>query len=405
MKKSKKVLIVFIVLLAIIGTNFLTFIISNSISISKGDKVLISKEDFDLINQYKRAFDVRNIIENYYVDKGTIDESKLAEGAAKGVAESLGDPYTVYWTPKEYEENMIQTEGEYAGVGIIVEPLNGNIVVVSPIEDTPAYKAGIKSQDIIVKVDGKDVSGDKLDEAVSMMRGTPGTKVKITIYREGQNMPFDIELTRAKIQMKSVKGEMLDNKIGYIRISQFQLDTANEFKKALDDLKGNGMKGLIIDLRNNGGGLLDQCTKIADMLMGEGTIVYTIDYDNKKEVIPSDKSKLDLPLAILVNGGTASASEIVSGAVKDTNTGVLIGTKTFGKGLVQTVIPIKEDNSAVKITIARYYTPSGVCIQGKGIEPNINIDFSDELKQKGEITRDEDVQFKKAVEVIGSQIK
>ncbi|HBM75670.1 MAG TPA: S41 family peptidase, partial [Clostridiaceae bacterium] len=185
----------------------------------------------------------------------------------------------------------------------------------------------------------------------------------------------------------------------------FQANTAESFKKALGDLKAKGMKGLVLDLRDNGGGLLDQCTEVADELIGEGTIVYTIDNKGEKEVIKSDKNKLNMPLTILVNGNTASASEIVSGAVKDTKSGTLVGTRTFGKGLVQTILKLGEDKkSAVKVTIARYYTPSGVCIQGKGIEPNIVVDLPDEAKQKPELTRQEDVQLNKAVEIVRDQI-
>lgn len=398
--KKKTIAIVAALLLL---TNTVTFVVVNNISLVMGNRVIISKDNYEDLVKFNKLFAVRDIIQEEYVDK--IDENKLIEGAVQGLAAGVGDPYTAYWDPKEYEANTIQTEGEYAGVGLVVEPKEDRIVIVSPIEDTPAEKAGIKSGDIIVRVDDKEVSGKDLDGAVSMMRGKPGTSVKITIAKEGTSSLVDINIVRANIVIKSVKGEMLPSNIAYIRISAFQANTAADFSKVLKNLKGNGMKGLIIDLRNNGGGLLDQCVKISDELIGEGTIVYTIDNKGQKQVMNSDKNKVGVPLAILVNGGTASASEIVSGAVKDTNTGTLIGTRTFGKGLVQTIIPMRGDKSAVKVTTARYYTPSGVSIQGKGIDPNIVIDIPESLKNKGELTRQEDNQFNKAVEVIKQQIQ
>lgn len=388
----------------IVLTNIITFVVTNNVSLLMGNKVIISKENYDEYSKFNKLFAVKDIIESEYVDK--VDEVKLVEGAVKGLASGVGDPYTVYWDPSEYESNTIQTEGEYAGVGLVVGPTADNrLVVVSPIEDTPAEKAGIKSGDTIAKIDDKAMSGSSIDEAVSLMRGKAGTPVKITIVREGVSSPMDMNVTRANIVIKSVKSEILNSNIGYIRITAFQANTAEDFSKALVSLKSKGIKGLIIDLRNNGGGLLSQCVKISDELIGEGTIVYTIDNKSEKQVMKSDKNKLDMPLAILVNGGTASASEIVSGAVKDTKTGTLIGTRTFGKGLVQTIVPIPGEKSAVKVTTARYYTPSGICIQGTGIDPDIVVDLPEDLKQKAELTRQEDIQLSKALEVLTQQIK
>lgn len=401
-KKKAAIIIVAVVIL----TSVLTFVGTNSMSLVLGDKVVVPKATYNEMAKYSKLVTVEDIIKKYYVDKvDKDDESKLVEGAAKGLAAGLGDPYTVYWDPKEYEANTIQTEGEYAGVGLTVEPKDDKIYIVAPIEDTPAEKAGIKPGDVIARVNDKDMTGKDIDKAVSMMRGKAGTQVKLTIYREGAPSLLDFNVTRANIVLKSVKSEMMEDNIGYIRITAFQATTADSFKKALDGLKSKGMKALVLDLRDNGGGLLDQCVQVADELIGKGTIVYTIDNQNHKDVISSDSKKLDMPLAILVNGNTASASEIVSGAVKDTNSGTLVGTRTFGKGLVQTVVPIKSDNSAVKVTIARYYTPSGVCIQGKGIEPNVVVDLPDQLKQKPELTRQEDIQLSKAIEVVKSKIK
>lgn len=390
------------VIVALLVTNSITFFASNIISLGIGDKYIVSKNEYNLLNEFSKVFVIRDILEQKYVDK--IDENKLVEGAAKGIADGLGDPYTVYMNPQEYESFNINTEGTYEGIGLEVEMLNDKVVVVAPISDTPSAKAGLKSGDTIVGVNGKSISGKSLDDVVALMKGKAGTKVTLTIVRANTSATADITITRAKIVLKTVKSEMLENHTGYIKITTFDENSAANFKKALTGLESQGMKGLVLDLRDDPGGLLDQAVKIADELMGKGTIVYTIDNKGKKEVETSDANKINVPLAILVNGGTASASEIVSGAVKDSKSGTLIGTKTFGKGLVQTIVQL-SDKSAVKVTIARYYTPSGVCIQGKGIEPNIVIDLPDNLKQKTELTRSEDVQLNKAVEVIKAQIK
>jgi carboxyl-terminal processing protease len=366
-----------------------------------GGKRLVSSEEYNFVKQFGRIVSVKNVIEDNYVDKITeAQEQKMVEGAIKGMADSLGDPYTVYMNNKEFQDFMTQTEGSYAGLGIYVGDKDGRIVVIAPIEDTPAERAGIKSGDFILKVDGKEVTAKEMDQAVSMMKGKEGTKVKITIQRNNQTV--DYTLTRAKIVLKTVKGEMLKNKIGYIRITMFDENTAEAFSNALSNLKDQGMRGLVIDLRDNPGGLLDECTKIADQILGQGTMVYTINNNEDKEEWKSDADKLDVPLALLVNGGSASASEIVSGAVRDFEAGTLIGTKTFGKGLVQSIIPM-SDGTGVKVTIARYYTPSGESIQGKGITPDIVIDLPEKLKNK-EVKHEEDVQLQKAIEVINSKM-
>lgn len=399
--KNKKKTVIWVIV-ALLVTNSITFFASNIISLGVGDKFIVSKSDYNLLSEFSKVFVIKDILEQKYVDK--VDENKLVEGAAKGIADGLGDPYTVYMSPQEYESFSINTEGTYQGIGLEVEMLNNKVTAVAPIDDTPSEKAGIKTGDVIVGVDGKSISGKSLDDVVALLKGKAGTKVTLTIVRANTSTPVDITITRAKIVLKTVKSEMLENKIGYIKITTFDENTAANFNKALTGLESQGMKGLVLDLRDDPGGLLDQAVQIADKLMGQGTIVYTIDNKGKKEVETSDKNKINVPLAILVNGGTASASEIVSGAVKDSKSGTLIGTKTFGKGLVQTIVPL-SDKSAVKVTIARYYTPSGVCIQGKGIQPNIVIDLPDSLKQKAELTRQEDVQLSKAVQVINGQMK
>lgn len=386
-------------IIAIIITNFITaaLLIFAPIPLL-GGKRLVSKDEYNFVKQFGKMIPVKSIVEKNYIEK--IDENKMVEGAIKGMVDSVGDPYTVFMNKKEFEDLMTQTSGSYAGVGIYVGDKDGRIVVIAPIEDSPAEKAGIKSGDIIFKVNDQEVSTKEMDKAVSMMKGKAGTDVKLTILREGSE-PKDYTVTRAQIVLKTVKGEMLKDNIGYIRITTFDEHTAEEFSKTLSDLRTKGMKGLVLDLRDNPGGLLDQCVKVADDLLGEGTVVYTIDNNGDKEVQKSDARKLDVPLAVLVNGGTASASEIVSGAVRDFKSGTLIGTKTFGKGIVQQIIKL-GDGTGVKVTMARYYTPSGECIQGKGIVPNIVLELPKKDKDK-ELKPEEDIQLQKAIEVIKSK--
>lgn len=350
---------------------------------------------------------VKNILKENYVDK--IDkalEAKMGEGQIRGMVDAIGDPYTVYMDAKEYKDFNTQMQGSYAGIGVYIGDKDGRITVISPIEDSPAEKLGIKSGDAIIAVDGVELTAKEMDKAVSMMLGTPGTKVKVTFYRTGTG-EFTKTIIRAKIVIKSVKYEMLEDNIGYIKISMFDEATSDEFSSALKKLENQGQNGLIIDLRDNGGGLLSESWKIADKLLGKGTVVYTIDNKGEKDVWKSDSNKFDKPLVLLVNGGTASASEILSGAVRDFKAGTLIGTKTFGKGLVQIPVPL-EDGSAIKVTIARYYTPSGDSIQKKGIIPNIVLEPSKtemEKYNKGqEVKHNEDSQLKKGIEVIKSKI-
>lgn len=397
-KWSLKKVITWIIITNLITASVLIFVPIKTI----GGKVLVNGEDYQFFKQYEKMKPINDIIKDNYYEK--IDDSKMVEGAIKGMVNGLDDPYTVFMNKKEFDELKTSTQGSFTGVGIYIGDKDGKIVVVAPIEDSPAEKAGIKSGDIITKVNDQEVSAKESDKAVAMMKGKAGTKVKITIYREGVGEK-DIEVTREKIVFKTVKSEMLPDNIAYIRITTFDENTSKAFISALDDMKSKGMKGLILDLRDNPGGLLDECKVVADKLLGKGTIVYTLDKDGNKEVLESDEDKINVPLVILTNGGTASASEIVSGAVRDHKAGTLIGTTTFGKGLVQTVIPL-IDGTGIKVTTARYYTPSGECIQKKGIKPDIEVPLPENLKDKpiSELNRAEDVQLKKAIEVIKTKM-
>ncbi|MGB9678387.1 MAG: S41 family peptidase [Thermoanaerobacteraceae bacterium] len=385
----------------ILITSIITFFLTNTISIILPDgKVIISRQDYDLMQQYKKLFEERQILLNGYVDE--INPSVLYNGSLKGMANSLNDPYTVYMDKKEFSDFMTQTTGTYGGIGIVVAvDKDEHIVVVSPIKNTPGERAGIKSGDIITAVDEKKVSGKNLDEAVSMMKGPEGTKVTLTILRDGKT--FTKTITREIIKLETVDSTMLPNSIGYIKITMFDQSTSKDFKDALNKLKTDGMKGLIIDLRDNPGGLLDECVSIANEIVPKGVIVSTKGrIDNK--VYNSKGPGLNKPLAILVNKGSASASEILSGAVKDRKAGVLVGTTTFGKGLVQTIVDF-NDGTGLKYTIARYYTPNGVNIQGKGIEPNFVVELPKDYVIKDKPDLKTDTQLIKAFDIIKSEIK
>ncbi|SHE72681.1 carboxyl-terminal processing protease [Thermoanaerobacter uzonensis DSM 18761] len=393
----------FYILLAVllIVTNVITFMLANAVSVAlPNGKVLVSREEYQLIKEYNKLFEIEKILENRYVDK--VNSSVLLEGAMKGMANSLEDPYTVYMNKKEFSDFMTQTTGTYGGIGIVVAvDKEDHIVVVSPIKNTPGERAGIKSGDIIIEVNNKKVSGKNLDEAVAMMRGPQGTDVTLTIMREGKT--FSKTITREIIKLETVYEEMLPDKIGYIKITMFDQSTANDFKAALDKLKSQGMKGLILDLRDNPGGLLDETIDISNLILPKGVVVTTKGRVDNKEYY-SKGPGLGLPLAVLVNKGSASASEILAGAIKDRKAGVLVGTTTFGKGLVQTIVDF-GDGTGLKYTIARYYTPNGTNIQGKGIEPNYVVELPGNYTLQDTPDLKGDTQLIKAFEIVKSEIK
>jgi carboxyl-terminal processing protease len=301
---------------------------------------------------------------------------------------------------KEYEEFNMETEGEYGGIGVIVTPGDDNLItVVSPIEDTPGERAGIKTGDKIIRVEGVDYFAETMDEAVSNMRGEPNTQVTITIFRSsnGTSETFDVTLTREIIKLVSVKSAVLEGDIGYIRITSFDIPTYNDFQNHLSQLVQKQVKGLIIDLRNNPGGLMNVSTDIADEILGKATIVYTEDKTGNKEFIYSDADLVDLPLVIMVNEGSASASEILAGAVKDNERGLLLGTTTFGKGVVQRLRDL-PDGSGLKLTVSEYYTPADKNIHGIGIEPDIIVELNEEAEGIGMDYLEQDNQLQKAIE-------
>ena len=340
-----------------------------------------------------KLFRAVQVVKGQYV--GTAEGPLLMTGSLKGMVNSLGDPYSVYLDPKMFSELMLETKGSFGGVGIVLGVKDKQLTVVAPIEGTPAETAGILSGDLIVKIDGQDTKDMALDEAVGKIRGKEGSKVTLTIQRTGQEAE-EYSLTRATIVLKSVSGKILENGIGYIRLSMLSETTGNDFTQKMSELTEQGMTSLILDLRNNPGGLIGESVKVARLLVPQGPIVSVIGKDGERETSQSYLEKTPLPLVVLINGGSASASEIVAGAIQDTSAGKLIGVKTFGKGSVQRIIPLDKD-SAVKITIAEYHTPKDRSIHGKGIEPDIVVEMPKDKDAKS------DPQLDKAIEVLKSK--
>lgn len=360
---SKKKAIIYGVILVIV-----TALFTSTLRIAIGDRVVISKEAYEGYKKYNKMVGLEGAIkEDFY--KKTKDE-KLVNGAIKGLFSGLEDPYSQYYTKEEFNRLKEQTSGSFVGIGVFISPSSedGYITVISPIEGSPAEKSGIKAGDKIIKVDGKNVTAKHSDEAITMIKGKEGTSVELTLIRNGKEL--NLKVKREEIVSKSIDSKMLEDGMGYIQITSFSENTYKEFKSALDKLKGKGIKGLVLDVRDNGGGLLTVCNDIADELLGEGTIVYTKDNKGNTEYLKSDKEKLGLPMAILTNENSASASEILTGAIVDNKAGVSVGTTTFGKGLVQSVRELK-DGTGYKLTTAQYFTPSGAYINEKGIKPNI----------------------------------
>lgn len=368
---SKKKAIIYGVVLVII-----TYIITSTVNIAIGGKVVISKATYEEYKKYNKMIALENMVKEDFYQK--TDDDKLVTGAIKGMFSGLNDPYSQYYTKEEFENLTQQTSGSFVGIGVYISPSeeDDHITIIAPIEGSPAEKSGIKSGDKILKVDGKVVSAKNSDEAVSMMKGKKGTEVELTIKRGEQIL--DVKVTRDKIVSKTVDEKVLDDNIGYIKITSFTEHTNKEFESALKTLKQSNIKGLIIDLRDNPGGLLNVCKDIADSLIGEGTIVYTKDNKGNTEYLKSDKDKLGLPIVVLTNEGSASASEILTAAIIDNKAGISVGTTTFGKGLVQSVRGLK-DGTGYKLTTAQYFTPNGEYINGKGIKPT--IEEKDEEKQ------------------------
>ena len=341
----------------------------------------------DTYRQLNLFGDVFERVRADYVEKP--DDSKLIESAINGMLAGL-DPHSSYMEPKAFRDMQVQTRGEFGGLGIEVTMEDGLIKVVAPIDDTPAAKAGVMANDIITKLDEEQVQGLTLNQAVEKMRGPVNTKIKLTIMRKGQDKPVEVSITRDIIRVRAVRSRQEDD-VGYIRVSQFNEQTTENLKKAITDLQSqipaDKLKGYVLDLRNNPGGLLDQAISVSDAFLERGEIVSTrgrnAEETQRFSARPGDLIK-GKPVIVLINGGSASASEIVAGALQDHKRATLIGTRSFGKGSVQTIIPLGSANGALRLTTARYFTPSGKSIQAKGIVPDIEVlqDVPDDLKAR-----------------------
>ncbi len=356
----------------------------------------------DIVNKLAA---LQTLVDRYYLED--VDDISFENGIYKGFISSLEDPYSIYYTADEYKALLEGSSGIYCGIGASVsqDAKSGIITIVKPFKTGPAYKAGILPGDIIFKVDGKEVAGEDLSKVVSLMKGKEDTKVTVTIKREGKDDPIDYTITRKEIEVPTIEYQMLSGKIGYITISEFDEVTVEQFDAAIDSLEKQGMKGLVVDVRNNPGGLLDSVVEMLDRLLPPELIVYTEDKNNnRQEEFAKDDAKISVPMAVLINGNSASASEIFAGTIQDYKIGTIVGTTSFGKGIVQKVIPL-SDGTAVKLTISKYYTPKGRNIHGTGISPDVTVELKEELKKEVTIPVDKDNQLQKAISVVKKNIK
>ena len=342
---------------------------------------------------------LEDYVDYYYYKSSEVSNEQQINGAYKGLLDSLGDVYSCYYTPEEYQSIMEQMEGVYYGIGAYVsqDVETGQSVISGVIKNTPAEAAGLMDGDIIYKVDGVEMAGLTLEEVVSHIKGEEGTKVTITLIRSGSEI--EVEITRAMVSAPTVDSEMLEDGIGYLQITEFDDVTVGQFKENMASLREQGMKGLIVDLRGNPGGSVTSVCAIAEQFLPEGLVFYMEDKNGERTEYPCKGADWDLPLVVLVNEYSASASEIFSGAVKDAGIGKLVGKKTYGKGVVQNLIPL-EDGSAIKITVANYYTRNGNDINLKGIDPDVEADLDSEAYLEDKT----DTQLNKAIEVLKEEM-
>lgn len=342
-------------------------------------------------------------LNDFYFDD--VDDSKVLDDIYKAYVNAYGDKYTVYYTADEYAKIQESSNGAYYGIGVVVRKNDdGTILVVEPYDGAPGKEAGMRKNDVIVTVNGESVADQDLNSVVAKIKGDEGTTVNIGIRRDGSDDITELTVTRRKVEIKTVAYEMLDDSVGLITISEFDKVTAQQFKEAYAQLKTQGMKGLVIDIRSNPGGLLNVVVDMLDEILPDGLIVYTEDkYGSRQEYNGSNPNVIDVPLAVLVNGESASASEIFAGAVQDYGVGTIIGTQTFGKGIVQTIRRM-SDGSAIKYTMAKYFTPKGQDIHGHGVTPDIVEELSDEFNNLTEYDASKDNQLQKAIDVVREKI-
>ncbi len=344
---------------------------------------------------------IESYLEKYYVDE--VDEEALEEMLCVGMMAGVGDKYTYYLSRENMEQYLENTNGNFDGIGIqVYMTQEGEVVIGSVMEGKPAEEAGLLAGDVIIGVDGENMEGKQLSDVAAKIRGEEGTEVTLTVRRTGEAEPLDATMKRVTVEVESVACRMLTEEIGYIFISGFKANTYEQFEACLASLEQEGMRGLILDLRNNPGGLVRSVYQVGDALLPEGTMVYTLDKQGNREDLECDAEYLDIPLALLVNENSASAAEILAGAVKDTGRGTLVGTQTFGKGLVQRLFTL-PDGSGLNITVQKYYTPSGTSIHGIGIAPDVEV--AAESATLTEIPTEEDTQLQKGLQVMQEKLQ
>ena len=404
-KGGKKALRIVLIIVVLVASHGALLYLGNKLAINgvifKGapQKAIEDLSSVGDTSKYKYLFTLRDLIYSKY--DGDIDDQKLLEGAMKGMASAVQDPYTVYMTQEEFDTFMESSQGSFYGIGAQLGVRDNKVTIIAPIEGSPAEEAGLKAGDVILKVDDYEVVDLNTEAVVARVRGEEGQPVTLTIQRDGGE-PIEVKIVRAEIKNESVKGEMLDESTAYVQITTFSdEEVSQKFTDEINELKAQGMKKLILDLRGNPGGYLDQCVEIASHFIKEGEIVtYTIDkYDQKVVSKSKGGDLLGTPLVVLVDGGSASASEVVTGALRDHQAATIIGTNTFGKGIVQQLISLPDNEGGLKVTTSKYYTPNGENIHGTGIAPEITVEIPQEVLE-AEYSRDIDPQFQKALEII-----
>ena len=389
-------------IMLVIITAFITFIIT-SLSLytyfsNNGTSLFSSEQISNLETSLNK---IQSLIDDYYLWSDEIDEDALIESAIEGYVEGLGDVYTEYIPEEDMEEFTEDITGSFVGIGIymIGDEETDSIVVYYPIPDSPAEQAGVQAGDIIKSVDGVEYTYEDIDTIADNIKGEEGTTVTLVVERDGEELEFEIE--RATINTNPITIEVLEDNIGYLKLPSFDTDTAEDFKEKVEELQKQGCTSLIIDLRNNGGGILDETTDIADLLLEKGrTIITTKDkYENEEVIISEDEATFEMPVVILANENSASASEVLIGALKDNDRATIIGTTTYGKGVIQTVISLSNGGS-LKLTTAEYYTPNGTAINGVGIDPDIEIELPDTVTNIYSVDESEDTQLQAAIEFL-----
>lgn len=381
-----------------------TTIQNQSLTQQVGTSANAEKKGLDMDHIESKMGLIQQIIDQYYLFDE--DTQKVEDGIYSGLMSGLEDPYSVYYSKEDYKKLKETTTGVYCGIGVMVsqDRTTGVITVMKVFRDTPGFEAGIQPGDLLYKVEGTEVTGIDLDLVVSKyIKGEEGTKVQLTVLHPDTREYEDMDIERKKIEVPTVEHKMLEDQMGYIVVSQFDDVTPAQFKAAIDDLQQQGMKKMIVDLRSNPGGILGSVVDMLDYVLPDGLLVYTADKDgNGDKYYSKDGHEVDLPMVVLVNGNSASASEVFAGAIRDFKWGKLVGTTTFGKGIVQNLMPL-GDGTAVKLTVAHYFTPGGFDLHGKGLEPDVEVELNEELKTKAVIEPEEDNQLQKAIEVLKAE--